>query len=158
VTIPPPARYTSLATAARLVAALAYAPSSSGPRPGSSNTAAVTGQPAASERSRTGASGPGGAGGGVVGGEGTETVVAGGAVVAGAVVVTGAGAVVVAGSVLVVATAVDVVVAGVVVPVIGPSAGAVAAPTAKSTTPTAPAISFRDGITLIMSPFSADGG
>jgi hypothetical protein len=94
----------------------------------------------------------------VVGGEGTETVVAGGAVVAGAVVVTGAGAVVVAGSVLVVATAVDVVVAGVVVPVIGPSAGAVAAPTAKSTTPTAPAISFRDGITLIMSPFSADGG
>jgi hypothetical protein len=90
---------------------------------------------------------------GAAGVAGTETVFAGGAVAVGAVVVAGAGAVV-AAAVVVGATA---VVSVVVVPAIGPSAGAVAAPTAKSATPTAPAISFRDGIALIMSRVSANG-
>jgi hypothetical protein len=86
-------------------------------------------------------------------------VVTGAVVVAGAVVV-GADAVVVAGAVvvavvvvapaLVVAVAVTVV-AAVAVPAGGPSAGAVAAPTTKSTIPAAPAISFRDGTSSIMS-------
>ena len=69
------------------------------------------------------------------------TVVVAGAVVAGSVV---AGAVVV-GVVAAVVDATAVVVALEVAPVARRSAGAVAAPTTKSTTPTAPAISFRDG-------------
>lgn len=90
----------------------------------------------------------------------TGTVVVAGTVVVGAVVVVVGvvvGAVVVV--VLVVATVVVEVVAVlavVVAPIAGLSAGADAAPTTKSTTPTAPAISFRGGTTPIMSALEDD--
>ena len=91
------------------------------------------------------------------------TVVVGGAVVVAAVDVGGAvvaGAVVV-GNVVIAAVVVvaTVVVDGSAVDVDAPverSAGAVAAPTTKSTTPAAPAISFRDGTARSMSAYPDD--
>ena len=138
---------------------MANAPSTSGPRAGVSNTTAATGQPKTSERCRTPATGPTCAGvwvGGFRGGAGVVGAVVAGTVVGVGVVVV-VGTVVVTGGVVVVDSVVSgavvtgavvtVEVTGVVVasPAVGRPAGAVVAPTAKSTTPATPAISFRDG-------------